>query len=87
MNSSVQIVDPLFEVDRVITPRLSVHAWRRQLLQIEEAGPQEFRGDVMQQAGEPLLLILLCRFTYTQQSTRPRYERCSVRVPALCPVQ
>ena len=87
MDSSVQIVDPPFEVVRVVTPRLAIDARCRLLLQFEEARPQQFRRDVVQQAGEPQLLILLCRFTYTQQSARPGYERCPVRVPALSPVQ
>ncbi len=30
----------------------------------------------VQQAGEPSRLILLCRFTYTEQSARPGDERC-----------
>ena len=87
MDSSVQIVDPPFEIHRVVTPRLAVDSRCGLLLQVEEARSQEFRRDVVQQAGELQLLILLCRFTYTEQSTRPGYERRAVRVPALSPVQ
>ena len=85
--SSVQIVDPPFEVHRVVTPCLAIDARRRLLLQFEEARSQEFRRDVVHHTGEPQLLVLPCRFTYTQQPTRPGYERCPVRVPALSPVQ
>src|SRR3972149_10375472 len=87
MDSSVEIVDPPFKILRVVTPRLTVDPRRGLLLQVEEAGSQEFRRDVVQQAGEPQLLILPCRFTYTQQSTRPGYERCCVRVPVSSPAR
>ena len=87
MDSSVQIVDPPFEVRRVITPRLVVDSWRGKLFQFEEACPQQLRREVVQQVGELLPPILLCRLSYTWQPTRSGSERRAVPVPALDPGQ
>jgi hypothetical protein len=48
MNSSMQIVDPLFKLHRVVTPRFTIDSRRNSLLQFQEAGSQEFRCDVVQ---------------------------------------
>jgi hypothetical protein len=48
MDSPVQILDPPFETDRVVSPRLTVDPWRRLLLQFEKARSQEFRCDLVQ---------------------------------------
>ena len=48
----MKIDDPLFEILRVITPRLTVDPWRSLLLEIEEAAPEKFRGNVVKQTGE-----------------------------------
>src|SRR5690606_27898399 len=66
MDSTMQIVDPPFKVLRVVAPRLVVDSRCGLLLQVEETCSQEFGRDVMQQAGEPQLSILACRFTYTE---------------------
>jgi hypothetical protein len=52
MDSSMKIDDPLFEILRVITPRLTIDSWGCLLLEIEEAAPEKFRCDVVKQAGE-----------------------------------
>jgi hypothetical protein len=87
MDSSVQIVDPPLEIQRVITPRLLIHAGGGLLLQREKTRPQQFRRQVMKQVREPQLPILPCRFTHTEQSARPGSERRTVHVPALSPGQ
>jgi hypothetical protein len=46
MDSPVQIVDPLFELHCVGTPRFTVDSRRGLLLQFKETGSQEFRCDV-----------------------------------------
>jgi hypothetical protein len=87
MDLLVQILDPPLEVDRVVTPRLTVDPWRGLLLQFEEARSQQLRCEVVQQVGELLLPIPSRRLTYTQQSARSGDQRFPVRFPALCPVQ
>jgi hypothetical protein len=44
----MQIVDPLFQLHRVVTPRFTIDSRRSELLQFQEAGSQEFRCDVVQ---------------------------------------
>ncbi len=65
MNSSMQIVDPLFKLHRVVRPRFTIDSRRSSLLQFQEAGAQEFWRDGVQYTRELSFLILLCRVTYT----------------------
>ncbi len=63
----------------VVPPRLTVHPWSRFSLQTEIGRAQCFRViDVVQERGEPHLLILACCLTYPLQRT-------GRAVPARCP--
>ncbi len=66
----------------VVPPRLPVHARRSFLLQREVGHAQRFQVvDVVQERGEPQLLILLCCLTYPLQLTgRVFPARCPGRV-------
>src|SRR5882762_4280841 len=74
-----KILETVLEGLAVVPPRLSVDARRRFLLQAEVSLAQCFRiVDVVEERGEPQLLILLCCLTYPLQ----RAERV---FPARCP--
>jgi hypothetical protein len=83
----MQIVDPPFQIHLVITPRLAINSQHGVPLQLEETRPQQFWREVVQQIGELLLPILLCRLSYTEQSARPAMGRFSLLRPARSPVQ
>src|SRR5262249_21756838 len=72
--TSASIVDPCvqaleiaLEVCFVGLARQPVHAGNRVLLKLAERLSKQFRADVMEERGEPLLLPSLCDFPYALQ--------------------
>src|ERR1700723_1731850 len=65
-----ELLEIFFRLLPVMPPRLPVHARRGFLLQREVGHPQRFQViDVVQERGEPHLLILSCCLTYPLQRT------------------
>ncbi len=77
-----KILEIVLEGLAVVPPRLSIHPGRGFLLQAEVGLAQCFRVvDVVQQRGEPQLLILTCCLTYPLQRTERVFPaRCPGRV-------
>ena len=77
-----KILEIVLEGLAVVPPRLSIHTGRGFLLQAEVGLAQCFRVvDVVQQRGEPQLLILTCCLTYPLQRTERVFPaRCPGRV-------
>src|SRR5258708_39883669 len=77
-----QILETVLEALAVVPPRLSIDTGRGFLLQAGVSLAQCFRiVDVVQERGEPHLLILSCCLTYPLQRTRRVFPaRCPGRV-------
>ena len=86
IRSSLQPFSEVLEIHlqllAVVPPRLPVHARRSFLLQREVSHAQRFQVvDVVQERGEPQLLILSCCLTYPLQRTMRVFPaRCPGRV-------
>jgi hypothetical protein len=70
VHPGVEVDQPLLQSPSVLLPRHSIHSGRSLLLQLVVAVPQQRNRDVVQQGGEPYLLILACYLSYTVQSTK-----------------
>src|SRR5208282_5714477 len=71
MDTSVEVGQPLLQSVPIGLPRHPVHSRRCLPLQVVVAAAEQIDSDVMQQGGEPHLLILLRCFTYTVQPAWP----------------
>ena len=67
LHPRVQVPQIALQVLRILRPPHPVRARRRVLTQGRERRPQPVEGDVMQQRGEPRLLIPYSNFTHTIQ--------------------
>ena len=68
MNPSMQILDAILEVRLVVLPHQPVHTGGGIALEREERGPEQVGGEVVEERGEPFLLLMPCGLPYTVQS-------------------
>ena len=79
MNLPMQLAHPLVKDPSILSPRHSVHARRRMVLESVVALRQKRRRDMEQQCREPQPPIPASRFAYTFKTPR------RTTGPALCP--
>jgi hypothetical protein len=65
VDAPVQIGEVGFQVLLIVLPRLAIHAGGRFPFEPEKGLLEQIGRDVVQQCGEPFLLVLLCCFSYT----------------------
>src|SRR5260370_23952486 len=78
MDSVVEVVQPPLRSLLILLPRHPVHSRRSRSLQGVVAVPQQIDGHMVQQRGEPLLLIPAGCFPHTSESLGHAF-------PTLCP--
>src|SRR5712671_1918379 len=79
VDTPVQVPEFLLKPRPVLLPRRPIHSGGRLSLQPEVGLPQQIDVDMVEQRGEPLLLVQFCRCPYTVQSGG---HACPARGPA-----
>src|SRR5260370_3724087 len=92
MNPAVQIDKPILQPGFILLPRHAVYSGRSFTLERVEAVPEQSNTQMVEQSGEPFLLLFLCCFSHTVQSlghALPTLRRVHVRrndvLLRLCP--
>ena len=80
MDAPLQVGEPFLQAVSICLPRHPIHSRRRLPFQVVVAAPEQVEIDMMQQGGEPYLLVPFGCLTYTVQPAWPAF-------PALSPVR
>jgi hypothetical protein len=87
LHARMQIHQSNFQGLLVLLPCQAIHSRSRIPLEPGKGRPQHINGHMVQQSGEPLLLLLPCSFSYTFKSRKHTFPaRCPARAgPARVP--
>src|SRR5262249_24826758 len=84
VDAPMEVLDPVVDVGSVLLPRDTIAAWGRLALERVEAPDEQRDVEVMQQGGEPRILVPTSDFTHSLQAGRhvgPALSRGRGRLP------